>query len=40
MREHIVVKPIRAEHHHKLTTAMTEQVKEYKFKKPEIEYED
>lgn len=41
MREGIKIKPIRAEHHPKLTSAMTEEVTEYKFKKPsKLDYED
>lgn len=40
-REKISIKPIRAEHHHKLTSSMTEHhVKDFKFKKAEVEFED
>ena len=40
-RERIHIKPIQTHHHHKLTSTMSEgHVHEYKFKKPEVEYEE
>ena len=33
-REHIKIHPIKVHHHGKLSSSMSEEVEEYKFKKP------
>ena len=40
MREGIKIKPITVHHHSKLTSAMSEEVEEYKFKKPKLDVDD